>query len=60
MTRGGKRPGAGRPRGQRGSSVYVRLDLLARLDAYAAEHGLTRTDAMARAIRRLMERGHDS
>lgn len=57
MSPGGAIPGSGRkPRGDAAASnVTIRLnaDELARIDAYAAEHGLTRSEAM----RTLVEKG---
>jgi hypothetical protein len=54
-TKGGARPGAGRKPTGKGQLVGVRIqpDDLAAIDAWAADHGCTRSEA----VRRLAKQG---
>lgn len=56
MARGGKRPGAGRPKSDaamtfRKVSVSFSPDLLTLVDAYASEHKLSRSAAVEKLAR---------
>jgi len=62
MAHGGKRPGAGRPpatgtpaRSLLSSVAWPDNGLRDRLDAYAREHGLSRSAAVVRAVRQMLE-----
>jgi Ribbon-helix-helix protein, copG family len=56
--RGGKRPGAGRPTGPDGPTVTMAVSvpesLLGRLDAMAEQNDWSRSEAVTRAIKRLL------